>query len=238
MLKPHAASWQQRRYSGSQSIKPCYANCKIIISVPTSAEYPNSHSISRIIPLCSFSISLSIPLPFLPRVLFFSPCDIFLSNGSSAKWIHKSGRKTSKQSIVKVKCWWSVLFLSLCCRAMRRHLQSALSLIASLCVVLLSVSKRNRTSGKGLLIKSLYLGGAFSSFCTWGSDQTSVKTLEQAPRRWFLFSTIVATEMVSDHGSRQRACWCQDRGPWPCHCITNTLSLFWGGGSGRNAVGN
>lgn len=66
MLKPHAVSCQQRRYSSSssQSIKPCYANCKIIISIPTSAEYPNSHSISRIIPLCSFFISSPSPLSF------------------------------------------------------------------------------------------------------------------------------------------------------------------------------
>lgn len=150
MLKPHAASWQQRRYSGSQSIKPCYTNCKIIISVPTSAEYPNSHSISRIIPLCSFSISLSaLPYHFLLVFVFF--CDIFLSNSSSAKWIHKSGRKTSKQSIVKVKCWWSILFLSVCSGAMRRHLHSALSLIASLRTVLFSIGKRNLTSGEGLV---------------------------------------------------------------------------------------
>lgn len=154
MLKPHAASWQQRRYSGSQSIKPCYANCKIIISVPTSAEYPSSHSISRIIPLCSFSISLSPqpphPLPFPHHVRFFS-CDIFLSNSSSAKWIHKSGRKTSKQSIVKVKCWWSILFLSLCWGAMRRHLHSALCLITSLDTFLFYIIKRNPTSGEGLV---------------------------------------------------------------------------------------
>ena len=91
MLKPHAASWQQRRYSGSQSIKPCYANCKIIISVPTSAEYPNSHSISRIIPLCSFSIPpnthtrthFHFLLVFIFFFFFFF--DIFLSNSSSAK---------------------------------------------------------------------------------------------------------------------------------------------------------
>lgn len=69
--------------SSSQSIKPCYANCKIIISVPTSAEYPNSHSISRIIPLCSFSIS-TIPPPHLPvstppflSFLFFFPVTHF-----------------------------------------------------------------------------------------------------------------------------------------------------------------
>lgn len=95
--------------SSSQSIKPCYANCEIIISVSTSAEYPNSHSISRIILLCSFSVSTIPPPHLLVSTIRFSLffCGIFLSNSSSAKLIHKSGRTTSKESIVKVKCWWS-----------------------------------------------------------------------------------------------------------------------------------
>ena len=147
MLKPHAVSWQQRRYSSSQSIKPCYANCKIIISVPTSAEYPNSHSISWIIPLCSFSV-YTLPLSVSSFCSLY--CDIFLSNSSSAKLIHKSGRKTSKESIVKVKCWWTVLFLSLCCGAMRRHLHIALCLMVLLHTVLFCTSKRNLTSGEDL----------------------------------------------------------------------------------------
>lgn len=136
MLKPHAASWQQRHYSNSQSIKPCYANCKIIISVPTSAEYPNSHSISRIIPLCSFSIS-TIPHPVSSSCSFF--CDIFLSNSSSAKLIHKSGRKDIKRKHCQGKVLMKCVFLLLFCGAMRRHLYRALSLIglyALFCLVL------------------------------------------------------------------------------------------------------
>lgn len=38
-----------------------------------------------------------------------------------------------------------------------------------------------------------------------------------------LFSVTVATTMAGVHRGRQRACWCQDEGLWPCHWITNTI---------------
>lgn len=63
-----------------------------------------------------------------------------------------------------------------------------------------------------------------------GSDQISIKTPEQAwdSCSWHPLFYSVASTMVSGHRGRQRDCWCQDQGPWPCHGITNTLSLCWG----------
>lgn len=179
------------------------------------------------------------PLPFPLRVLFF--CDIFLSNSSSAKWIHKSGRKTSKQSIVKVKCWWSILFLSLCYGAMRSHLHSALYLITSFHTVLFSISKRNPPfrwrSTKTFIIKIgslLWTCRDLMLVCLSLGSRVRSNLCEDtgASRSFSLLVTlffIVATTMVSGHRGRQRACWCQDQGPRPCHWITNTLSLRWGG---------
>lgn len=98
---------------------------------------------------------------------------------------------------------------------------------------LFSISRRNLTSGDlahsdHCHIKALYLGGARLLFPLWGFHQ-----IEAMWRHWSLSLLVsrfysVPVTMVSGHRGRQRACWCQDQGLWPCHWITNTLSLCWG----------